>query len=315
MKKYVVCFLLVISVVITCFLLFVLKPSPTIKLTTIKKAYSYVSCYQDEEKMQVNLLINDLDTAIINTEKYSSISISDKTHHDEIMIELEEIIYQEKVTTINEETFYQYSYHFTIPFKTEDKFFLEIEEAYLCMHYRNIDINLPIGSFSYYKVPYLGDDRDYISISKLKPIVNDCNEEKILVGVIMGISNQTKHTIIIKRIVALDLNLQFYSDDIIVLQEDVLSSSNISTLLGKNYTIHSNYYHDEGVLLIIPPNTTTNYLLPIKYHSNLKTNQVGFSIEYDILEEKNTLYYDEFLFFTTKDNHVPVLEILTYENK
>lgn len=315
MKKYVVCFLLVISVIITCFLLFALKPSPTIKLTTIKKAYSYVSCYQDEEKMKVNLLINDLDTAITNKEKYSSITISNRTHHDEIMIELEEIIYQEKVTIINDETFYQYSYHFNIPLKTEDKFLLEIEEAYLCMHYRNIDINLAIGSFSYYKVPYLGDERDYISIAKLKPIVNEYNEEKILVGVVMGINNQTKQTIIIKRVVALDLNLQFYNDDIIILQEDVLSSSNISTLLGKNYTFHSNYYHDEGVLLIIPPNTTVNYLFPIKYLSDLKTNQVGFSIEYDILEEQNTLYYDEFLFFTTKENHIPVLEILTYENK
>jgi hypothetical protein len=53
--------------------------------------------------------------------------------------------------------------------------------------------------------------------------------------------------------------------------------------------------------------------LPIKYHGAFKTNKMGFLIEYKIGEEQNTLYYDEFLFFTTKTKNLSIGEVLTYE--
>ncbi|HRT68755.1 MAG TPA: hypothetical protein P5173_00890 [Bacilli bacterium] len=313
MKKYAICFFLTISITIACLILVVLKPSPTLKLTTVKKAYSYVSCFQEEERIQVDILINDLNKSITNKEKYSSLSISDKTHHNELVLNLEKVIYQGEMTTINQESFYQYSYYFTVLFKTEDKFLLEIEDAYLCMNYRNMDINLAIGSFSYYKVPYFGDDKAHISISKLQPIVNDFQEEKILVGVVMGITNQTNQPITIEKITALDLNLQFFSADFMVIEEEVFSNSNISTLLGKSYSLHGTKDNNEEVLLVIPSNTKVEYLLPIKYHGAFKTNKMGFLIEYKIGEEQNTLYYDEFLFFTTKTKNLSIGEVLTYE--
>lgn len=315
MKKYLICFFLTISVVLVAIMMIVLKPSSTVKLTTVKKAYSYVSCFQEEENMQISILINDLNHSITNKEKYSSISIADKAHHNEIVISLEEIEYSDETCMINNETFYQYIYSFCLPFKTEDKFLLEIEEAYLCMQYRNIDINLAIGSFSYYKVPYFGDGKAYLSISKLKPIVNDFNQEKILVAVVVGINNQTKQEIIIKKIVALDLNLQFDGADFTILEDEVFPNSNISTLLGKSYTIHSMKDIDSEVFLTIPPNTAINYLLPIKYHGTLKTNKMGFLIEYTIGAESNTLYYDEFLFFTTTANRYPEVTVLTVDNE
>ncbi|MDD2492660.1 MAG: hypothetical protein RBR48_05515 [Bacilli bacterium] len=315
MKKYLICFFLTISVVLVAIMMIVLKPSSTVKLTTVKKAYSYVSCFQEEENMQISILINDLNHSITNKEKYSSISIADKVHHNEIVISLEEIEYCDETYIINNETFYQYIYSFCLPFKTEDKFLLEIEDAYLCMQYRNIDINLAIGSFSYYKVPYFGDGKAYLSISKLKPIVNDFNQEKILVAVVVGINNQTKQEIIIKKIVALDLNLQFDGADFTILEDEVFPNSNISTLLGKSYTIHSMKDIDSEVFLTIPPNTAINYLLPIKYHGTLKTNKMGFLIEYTIGAESNTLYYDEFLFFTTTANRYPEVTVLTVDNE
>ncbi len=313
MKKYIICFFVTISITIACLILVVLKPSPTLKLTTVKKAYSYVSSFQEEEKIQVNILINDLNDSITNIEKYSALSISDKNHHNELVLDLEEVTYQGEITTIDHESFYQYSYQFIVLLKTDDKFLLEIEDAYLCMNYRNIDITLAIGSFSYYKVPYFGDDKAYISISKLKPIVNDYQEEKVLVGIVMGITNQTNQKIIIQKITALDLNLQFYSADFMVIQNEVFSNSNISTLLGKNYSLHGTNDHNEEILLVISPNTKVDYLLPITYHGAFKTNKMGFLIEYRIGEEQNTLYYDEFLFFTTKVKDLAIGEVLTYE--
>ncbi|HKM30424.1 MAG TPA: hypothetical protein VJZ51_06690 [Bacilli bacterium] len=315
MKKYIIISFFAISLVVVSLVFILLKPTPTIKLTTIKKAYSYVSCFHDEEKMQVSILINNRDSAITNEKKCSSAAIADKNNHNEILLGLEDITYNNKQYKINDETFYQYTFAFQIPLKTDEKFLLEIENAYLCLNYDNVDVKIEIGSFSFYKVPYLGDEKAYLTISKLKPIVNEFQNEKTLVALVIGTSNQTKEAITITRVVPLDLNMQFSAQDILTLEKELFPNSNISTLLGKNYTISSSNLVNDEVTLMIPANTTVNYLFPIKYNGELKTNKVGFLIEYTVGSEARTLYYDEFLFFTTTENSPVDLDVLTYENR
>lgn len=314
MKKYIILCSLLFSLVIFLLIVFVSTSNDTFKITTIKKAYNLVSAYDEEESMEVGVLVNSKKTHSTNTKYISSALIESKTKGDCLNLELVSITDEDTSYVIENEKYYLYMFNFNIPFKTSEDFSLEIENAVLKLNYSLSTISLDIGSFSYYKVPYIGDKDNNISISKLKPLVNERNKNKTLVGIQLGIKNEQENEITIRRIVPLDLNITFSPLEIKEVNEVYESSSDIKRLLGYDYVLENKEIMMDEIDLKILPESQKILIIPIKYINDYSISKVGFYIEYECNGKKGVYYFDNFLFFTSSLINIDSLHIMTYEN-
>ncbi|MDD3171650.1 MAG: hypothetical protein PHO86_04945 [Bacilli bacterium] len=313
MKKYIIVLSLLVSVILVVIITIFNKTEPTFKMTTIKQAYSYISTYDEEDVLDINVLINSKETKATNYNKFTNAYVTDRSRNNEILLSLIEIKETDESYFIDDEEFYLYVFSFRIPLRTNEEFSLEIGDAILRINYSSIQVSLEIGSFSYYKVPYYGDNLGYLAISKLKPLVNEVNKEKMLLAIEIGFYNNTNKEITIKRIVPLELNILFSLEEVVELDKEIFPNENLQGILGYSYQHITNSYLNDETNIVLEPGINHNFLFPLKYFGEYSVNKTGFLIEYEVDNQSFVFYNDDFLFYS-QTYRLSDLKISTYEN-
>lgn len=319
MKKTI---LLIICIVSICGLVLIslFHDNSTYFVTTVPKAYSFVSTYYDSDELEIILYVSDKKSVFTNTEAINNCYITDNENHNSIKIDLKEIkdlSYSEK---IKNQKFYLFSYLFDIKQFVLDEFEVSINNAILSIETEAQNFNINIGSFYYYKLPYFGDENQNLSISKLVPILSNLKGNKTLGAINLKITNHCNKDIEIVSLKLFDCNVYPAINDIIITKEEVNTKLSLSSILGYNYELTSDIYNDNiDLSLVITSNDVIELVVPLKYFNSYNINTLGFKIEYRIIGNNDNniypFYYDDFVYFTSNNYFIDedTLQIDCYE--
>lgn len=277
-----------------------------LEVTTFKKAYNMVLVNEDES-LEIPLFISNTNSYF--TEKANIESIIISNNDETLKFNLESINENKEKILLKDKWFFKYVYKLKpIIDKTVD-ITLEMKNAKLEISFkRGTNSSIAIGSLCIYS---FNNTSENLSIIKLKGLVNDFDGNK-LVGVLMGLKNNTKEDLIIKNIYPLDININASYAEIIELN-DFNQKENISYILGYNYKLYENIENDN---LEISLSDEIKLFIPIKYKDRITVNKVGFLIEYVMNNELHYYIIDDFLFFDSNDyliSDIRGLVFYTYE--
>lgn len=306
MKKIVPVFFLLTIALITTIVL-INKKKEIITLTTFPEAYCFVSEYQETEDFEIGIIVDSKDAYFTNLDNIAACSLSDSKDECELQLHLLSIEKSEEQLEIDKKTFYRYQFHFAIDFFTEDNFVLEMEEAILKLNLVQSEIlKLHIGSFSLYKIPNY--ERDDLTISRLKGVVNTVNGEKTLVALAMEIRNISNDAISIRGLQPLALNTMS-EENYLVDNLSFHSGMQLDTLLT-----NATFVDEEHILGV---GECQSFLFPLSYQKPVILNRIGFRIDYLKGSQEKYLYFNEFTFYNTyhySETALIKLEYYTYEN-
>lgn len=311
----------VILILIVCVLVSIVFIEEKVDVTVVPKAYSFVSTYYETDEIEVLVYVSSKKSFLTKENNIKNAYIINDLETDSIKLDFKRVRDRNYKTNILGEKFYLYSFIFDIPFVVNEETELSINNAKLSIEYPNYNVNLDLGSFYYYKVPYYGDYYDKLSIAKLKPTIGYINGNKTISGINIKLSNNTDKDMVIKSFKILDNNIYPSVNDIKTIDKTISSLETISSVLGYKYELVSDVsvYSIETDLLI-PANESIEYIIPIKYLNEYEIDNVGFIISYDLENSTSSdyskLYYDNFLFFTDPNQIVDETKLVvsTYEN-
>lgn len=316
MKKSIVIisFCLVIISAVILSISFIKTSSDSYKVTTIKTSYNITSTIKEKDEIVIPIYSNNKKCDLVDIKKVANCYICDSSEENSFLLTLNRIEEGENTLQINQEEFYEYNYYFSINNNINSEYNLSIEKAYLKIILKEKEIKMFIGSLSYYKILSYGDEYKSLDLVSLKAIVNELDEEKSIVGVVIGLRNNSTTPITVNNINLLDINLKAATNEIKIINELPDSTDNISELLG--YTYNPKEFIDSSELKIEIKATDTIYLLvPIKKIGEIYTNRFGLQINYLYSNTQRTYYLDDFLYFKSNRNlKYEDFEIITYEN-
>jgi len=299
--------ILLISLVFLVVLLLVRKIPNTIEIVMVTKGYNFVQVERDET-FEISFFISTKNSNFSNQNNIKSIAITDEINY--LKFKLEDIILSEEKVYLKNKWYYNVLFSLKPLIEVTNNFTLEMIDAYLEIAFKNDSYaKLSIGSFSYY---LFQENSQNLSITKLKGLVNTFNNNKRLVGVLIGIKNNTNKQIKITNIYPLDLNIKVAYKDIIKCN-DFIQGETIKEILGYDYNL---FEIEENVKLNLCVDDEIRIFIPLKYIKDIVINKMGFLIEYEL--DKETFYYclDDFLFFESNDYLVNLkwLKFYTYED-
>ena len=303
-------------IVLVC--IFVPK-SDMFSITTFKKSYNYVTTVDSEnELMEVLIYLSDKNISMTNEEKIINSNIYDKNTTDTIEVKLSKITDMDFKQEIKGKGYNLFSFIFILPkISSSEEIELKMNEAILQLNLISYDINLEIGSFYYMCIKEIGSN--YLSISKLKPIVNVINYNKTLVGLDMSFYNNTNKTIMINKIKVLENGIYVSNHDIKKLEKEISSNEQIDNILGYKYDYKTNDSFNDlssNNLSLEITNINNEFIIPIKYDTDYPISSCGIMIEFIIDGKNEKLYFDDFLFFKDNELSYPSEKIIIkqYEN-
>ena len=315
MKKiYIGLSCLVTSLIILFYIIIKAKIPKTFTIAVIPKSYNIVSLIEEEDFLFINVLVDTKKTFVNNLNNVTSAAITNEDG-EQLSLKILEIEDLESEIKINNKIFYQYLYKFKIDFHSTNELAFELNNAYLSLNYTcDIMLEVNIGSFSYYK--FLNLANEYLSISKLKSIVNNINGVKTLAAIDIGLRNTTNKMITIKNIIPLDGNIVFaFNESVPSTMLEYKTDILIDELLEYPYNFIGSVCGDFNYTLA--PGDNKSFLFPLKYYKIYALNKLGFMIVFVINDEEYRLIYDDFTFFNTKELSKKVIDELilyTYEN-
>ncbi len=317
MRKRNIIFASLIGVAVLVFVLSIVlfsKGSDTYKLTTIKQAYNVLSLVNEKDEIVIPIYSNNKKCDFVDKKKVANCSITDTLEDNVFKLSLTDITSSGNVLKISGEEFYEYEYHFTFLGEYTEEVRSLIDKAYLKIELKEKEVRLCIGSLSYYKVLNYGDGINNLDLVCLKAIVNELDDEKTIVGVVMGLKNNSYDGLTISNINLLDVNLKASSGEIKIINEVPSSTDDISALLGYEYKV-SGVAIDNALDISLDSYEVKYLLVPLKRVGDVYTNRFGLQIDYLINGKTMTYYLDDFLYFKANQNlKLEDFEIFTYEN-
>lgn len=290
----------ILVIVIIIYFIIARKPKPLI-ITAIKEAYNQVSLIGEKEKIGINLYFNQKNPSIIAKTKIIDASLSDYYKETVISAKVTDILFMGDIF-IESEKFYCYQY----VLETIDLYDnIEIEDVYLHIRFYHFDdLFINIGSISIYKTEQFASDE--MRITNLKGIVNEINGKKILVGIILSITNLTNNKIIIEEIKPLDLNLSC-AGAIDINGKVIASNQAIDLLLGYPYDLNQ-----EAKKLNLELLDDVHLLIPLSYKNHYEISNCGLKIIYYIYDKEKVIYYDDFQYFINHQRYIDINELIFY---
>lgn len=287
----------------------IIKQVPrTIELTTFERAYNMVQ-QSEEEVIEIPLYINYADSYLVKKDNITNAVIK---NDDASLAFAISKIEQEDEVYLKSKKFYKYIFTLTPNITLEDDFKLEILNSILELSYvQGVKVSVNIGSFSYY---FYNNDDTALSIKQLKGLVNTY-EDKTLVGITLGLKNNTNDNIKLKNIIALDANVNAELGEI-KLNKEFNQGDSIDEILGYIYNPYSSS-KGETIEIEIENDNDINIFIPLKYKQNILLNKLGFLIEYEMNNQVKYLCIDDFMFFETSlysINKINNLKFHIYEN-
>ena len=316
MKKYWI-FVPVVIILIIGVILSISLHVDTFEVMTIPRSYSYVSTYSDQDEMDVYVYVSTKNSYLTKKEYVSNAFICSNKTGDILNVKLLDITDCENKKKIYNHNFYLFKFSFDISFNTTTEYELSIKDAVLTLDYNSKEVNLELGSFYYYKMPYYGDSTNHLTITSLKPILGYIEENRTVSGFRIGLRNNSSKKIRIVDVKLLDPNI-YPSLREVKIVDDENGIETMSSILGYNYNLKSKEVETSDLDLEINKNDNINIVIPIKYIEDYPINSFGFIISYteEGSEEVIKYYYDDFIFFNSiqETYEESKLKISTYDN-
>lgn len=316
MKKYWI-FVPVVIILIIGVILSISLHVDTFEVMTIPRSYSYVSTYSDQDEMDVYVYVSTKNSYLTKKEYVSNSFICSNKTGDILNVKLLDITDCENKKKIYNHNFYLFKFSFDISFNTTTEYELSIKDAILTLDYNSKEVNLELGSFYYYKMPYYGDSTNHLTITSLKPILGYIEENRTVSGFRIGLRNNSSKKIRIVDVKLLDPNI-YPSLREVKIVDDENGIETMSSILGYNYNLKSKEVEISDLDLEINKNDNIDIVIPIKYIEDYPINSFGFIISYieDGSEEVIKYYYDDFIFFNSiqETYEESKLKISTYDN-
>lgn len=282
-------------------------------LTIVPKSYCFVTDNKVDKELEAMVYVTNKESFITDKDQITNAYIESRNRLDKLKIYLKSISDCNITKVINKKIYYLFSFVFTLPQVDATNYDLCINDAILLLECINDEIEIKLGSFYYYKIPYFGDESENLSISKLKGIVNYVNANKTLVGLVLGLRNNSKDDITITSIDIFDKTIHPSMSDIKLIDDDVSSSDNLSGLLGYEYNIYKEE-DKEAKDIVIYKDETVNYLIPLKYINDYIIDSASMVINYQVNNKDYSYYLDNITLFTDFNLTIDEskLEVLTY---
>lgn len=313
MKKVIIILSFIVISLLSIFVVLKISNKNTFSFTTFKRQYSNI-CYQDEPQyLEVLIYVNNKNTSFTKKELVNQSLICDNDMNNVMELNIDSVIDRNYKQKIYNDNYYLYSYLFQINSKTNDDFEFEISDAYIYLAYENNSFKIPIGSYYFYKIPTF-ENKNNISISKLKPIVTKLDNNQTLSGIGIEYNNRSGKQIKIKNIKFLKSGIKASLKDVKELNKEYNSSDSIFDLVGYEYNILiDNFYVDNKTInLIINNNEKKEFIIPLKYEKKYPINSLAFIVEYELDNTLYKYYFDEFTFFKTNQSVFPENEVNVY---
>lgn len=271
--------------------------------TLIPETIQCVSKMNEDDYFSVDLYINQKHSYIAKADNIMQAYITDKQQLNTYPITVNNIIALEKVR-ISQQSFYRHSFLVSLRYQSYQP--LKLTDAYLFIRYYDTqELNVYIGSFFVQKIPEISTND--ISIHYLKGIVNPYHDKLTLVGIIMGLRNESNNDILIKNITLLDA--ASYIQNITPIHHiDIASQTPIIELTRKPYTIQN----EKQTMDYFSLDDMPYVLLTIGYNHHVEMNEVGFRIEYSVNTKPYVYFYQPFTFYNNHQRQVFIHNLVMY---
>lgn len=279
----------------------IIKTRPKeLTLTIIPNAYSLVSFNESNSTLSVPLYVNQKEAYITDINCLREAFIADNSEDNLYPLKKVSINLIDEVR-IKDEKYYQFAFNFTSDYP-EESFYLD--QAYLIMEYPVCKAKLFLGSFSAYHL----EDQDYefLRINYLKGIVNPIQENKILVGAVIGFKNETNKDLIITNITPLNHNMVV--NHIEEFTKDFTSQTDINELSSTYY----DFYNCLPASIYQEVNGEQKILCTFGYQSPYEINTLGFSIDYLLDGKPYRMNFVPFTFYENYEKYVNIVDLYFY---
>lgn len=306
MKNKIISGIVILSILLIVIIVIINQVPKTLELTTFEKAYNLVQ-KTNEECIEIPIYINHGDSYLVKLENIEKAVIRNddaSLTFKVIKIEKEEDVY------LKNRKFYQYLFILSPTITLEDDYKLEMDKSILELSYaQGANVSISIGSFSYY---YFKKDEHSLSLKQLKGLVNTY-DDKMLVGIMLGLKNNSNNIITIKNIIPLDTNV-IASLSEVKYDQYFNQGDSIDEILGYKYNLYS-FEESKPIDFIVTDDVSL--FIPLKYKQNILLNKLGLLVEY--VENGDLKYFciDDFMFFETSlysINKINNLKYHVYEN-
>ena len=321
MKKIIIIITSSIMIIISILILEIfLVKNETFMITTFKKSYEIVSKVEEKDIIEILIYLSNANAIVTSKDKINKCYIIDGNNNENhINLKLINIINREYNQLIKNNNYYLFSYIFEIDFDVLSPYSVYINDASLNIILNEKNYGLNIGSFSYSKIPYYGDEKNMLSINKITPITENINGNDTLLGLGIGLRNTNKEDIIIHNISLLDYSIKASLNETKIISLEEITNKSIDQILGYKYEVQCNDILSNSLNILIEDASNIEFVLPIKYYNSYPINSFGFSINYSLKTNKDiiyTYYFDDFVYFYS--NYITYksedIIINTYEN-
>ena len=304
-----------IIIVVSLIMIFILiivrvsKRENLLSITTIKRSYGMVTLDKKSEDIVIPLFFTVKDNYYVNIKNISEVMIIDKDEENGLKVEITEIVDVKEEITLVDKLFYCYSFKI----KIDSDINYSLNEAYLKIIYLCDEIKINIGSFDFQVVEKFGGD-ELITVSNLKGIINERNKEKDIYGLCIGLKSKTNKNIKVIGIEVLNKNYKTSNAEIKEIDYIPDFTDEVSDILGYEYD-YFEIKEIDSLSLCLECYEQKILFIPLKKVGDFSANIFGVLIEVEIDGVKKNIYYDDFLFFTSKEKlSYEDFEVISYEN-
>lgn len=253
---------------------------------------NYSRLLTTNEVLSIPIYFSDNKNFLIDSNNVSNVSL--KNDIIEVAVDIKAINYESTMTYKNK-TFYQYSFLIEFSKITIDNLEMEMLDAKLLITYKNSEIlEIEIGNLFLNFGDVQGSD--HIDLRYLSGIVNEIDDKKYLVGIIIKVDNFTTQPIQIKSISTNVSKMAFSIESSFLSLHSFDSETDLEEIFGEFDVLFFSVNSDFQLLL----NDDYYYVIPVMYQELVKINRLPIIIEYVYNNQEYRYVIDDFMFFNER---------------
>lgn len=299
--------IMVIMIVLIILGMSMFKDKRDIKLISFKKNYNVTSTLENDENLYVNLLLNDDRSYFTDKNQITKCNLVDKSKDESIELLIKTITNDGRKIEYGNDDYRSYIFEFIINLNIDSFFTWYISNALLEISYNNgVTYSIKIGNFSYVKVD--NDENNYFSISNIKPLTYQKDNNEYLGGIILGIRNLRDISYEINSIDILNCDT-YVGDDIHIIAE-IPNSNDFNEVAGYDHDLLM--IGNNQVKIDIKNNDQLLLFIPIFYKQSIITN--SFAIKFNI-DNNEDVYLYNYTFYEPLFENIKKININIYDIK
>ena len=220
---------------------------------------------------------------------------------------IQDIINKNEVINYEKESYYRYVFVFKLDLSIESDIIWYFEEAFLNVKYNNDEeFKIKIGSLSLIKLKSI--ENEYFTITNLKPVTKEINDNIYLTGVIYGIRSINTKSFYINNIEIMNTNVNVGKD--VKMIDRVIDQGNFEDYMFFEY--ESLEKGDGNVNLLISNKEVYYIFVPIHYDKLFIMNSFPVKFTIELNKEKRIVYLNQYKYYSVYNEIIKEENIYKY---